>query len=249
MPRACELTDMTPIDRGQQNRRREHQREEDPRAVSWHRGEDGDAENHRADVLGRGRLEEVGATAGAVADVVAHQVGDDRRVARVVLGDAGLDLADEVGADVGGLGVDAAAKLGEQRDEAGAEAKADDQKRRGRRMRRTAVDRKSTVTPSKLSATTRKPETAPPRRAVVIASLRLCRAALAVRIFERTATYMPMKPDNPEASAPTRKAIAVRTPRWASRSTAPISARSTEVTSASNAIVVYCRRRKAIAPW
>ena len=79
--------------------------------------EDRDAEDHRADVLGGGRLEEVGAAAGAVADVVADEVGDDARVARVVLGDARLDLADEVGADVGGLGVDAAAELGEERHE------------------------------------------------------------------------------------------------------------------------------------
>ena len=91
---------------------------------------DGDAEDHGADVLGGRRLEEVGATAGAVADVVADEVGDDRRVARVVLGDAGLDLADQVGADVGGLGVDAAAELGEERHEAGAEAEADDQEGR-----------------------------------------------------------------------------------------------------------------------
>ena len=41
---------------------------------------------HRADDLRRDRLEEVGAAASAVADVVAHQVGDHRRVARVVLG-------------------------------------------------------------------------------------------------------------------------------------------------------------------
>ncbi len=86
----------------------------------------GDAQDHRADVLGGGRLEEVGAAAGAVADVVADEVGDDGRVARVVLGDAGLDLADEVGADVGRLGVDAAAELGEEGDEGGAEAEADD---------------------------------------------------------------------------------------------------------------------------
>ena len=91
---------------------------------------DGDAEDHRADVLGGGRLEEVGAAAGAVADVVADEVRDDAGVARVVLGDAGLDLADEVGADVGGLGVDAAAELGEEGDERGAEAEADDQERR-----------------------------------------------------------------------------------------------------------------------
>ena len=91
--------------------------------------EDGDTEDHRADVLGGRRLEEVGATAGAVADVVADEVRDDARVAGVVLGDALLDLADEVRADVGGLGVDAAAELGEQRDERGAEPEADDEER------------------------------------------------------------------------------------------------------------------------
>ena len=95
---------------------------------------DRDAEDHRADVLGGRRLEEVGTTTRAVADVVAHQVRDDRRVARVVLGDTGLDLADEVSADVGGLGVDTAAELGEQRHEAGAEAEADDQERRAGRV-------------------------------------------------------------------------------------------------------------------
>ena len=93
-------------------------------------GVDADAQDHRADVLGGGRFEQVRATAGAVADVVADEVGDDARVAGVVLGDALLDLADEVRADVGGLGVDAAAELGEQRDERGAEAEADDEERR-----------------------------------------------------------------------------------------------------------------------
>ena len=91
---------------------------------------DRDAQDHRADVLGGGRLEQVGAAAGAVADVVADEVRDDARVAGIVLGDALLDLADEVGADVGGLGVDAAAELGEQGDERGPEAEADDEERR-----------------------------------------------------------------------------------------------------------------------
>ena len=93
-------------------------------------GEDADAEDHRADVLGRGRFEEVRATTGAVADVVADEVRDDARVAGIVLGDALLDLADEVRADVRGLGVDAAAELGEERHERGAEAEADDEERR-----------------------------------------------------------------------------------------------------------------------
>ena len=52
-----------------------------------------------------------------------------------------LDLADEVGADVGGLGVDTAAELGEERHERRAEAEADDQERRlrdGHVRRRTS---------------------------------------------------------------------------------------------------------------
>ena len=70
-------------------------------------------------------LEEVGGHARAVADVVAHVVGDGRGVAGVVLGDARLDLADQVGADVGRLGEDAAADPHEQGEEGGAEPEAD----------------------------------------------------------------------------------------------------------------------------
>ncbi len=114
-------------DRGDQTEGAGQQREQDP-AQSEHRKER-DAQDHRADVLGRRGLEQVGPAAGAVADVVAHEVRDHRGIARVVLGDAGLDLADQVGADVGGLGVDAAAELGEERDEARAEAEADDLQR------------------------------------------------------------------------------------------------------------------------
>jgi hypothetical protein len=73
-----------------------------------------DRRDDRADV----RLEDVGAEAGDVADVVTDVVGDRGRVARVILGDAGLDLAHQVGADVGGLGVDAATHAREERDRA-----------------------------------------------------------------------------------------------------------------------------------
>ncbi len=111
------------------------EREEDPglRVRPAGRDRDGvhaDAQDHRADVLGRRRLEQVGTTTGAVTDVVADEVGDDAGVAGVILGDALLDLAHQVRADVGGLGVDAAAELGEQGHERGAEAEADDQERR-----------------------------------------------------------------------------------------------------------------------
>ena len=89
-------------------------------------GIEGGAEDHGANVFGGGGLEDVGTAAGAVADVVADEVRDDGWVAWVVFGDAGFDLADEVGADVGGLGVDAAAELGEESDERGTEAEADE---------------------------------------------------------------------------------------------------------------------------
>ena len=71
-------------------------------------------------------LEQVGGHAGAVAHVVAHVVGDGGGVAGVVLGDAGLDLAHQVGAHVGGLGEDAAAHPHEQGQQRGAEAEADE---------------------------------------------------------------------------------------------------------------------------
>ena len=83
-------------------------------------------QDHRADDRADEGLEEVGAHAGDVADVVTDVVGDDGGVAGVVLGNARLDLADEVGADVGGLGVDAAADTREQRDRGGAHREAGD---------------------------------------------------------------------------------------------------------------------------
>ena len=92
-----------------------------------------DPEQHHRDRGDRVRLEEVGRHARAVADVVADVVGDHGRVARVVLGDAGLDLPDEVGADVGGLRVDAAAESREHGDERAAEREPDEIAHRGLR--------------------------------------------------------------------------------------------------------------------
>ena len=113
-----------PDDRGDDRHAAEDQRvERDLRRVLGREGED--AEQHHGDRGDRVGLEQVGRHAGAVADVVAHVVGDHGRVARVVLGDAGLDLADDVGADVGALGEDAAAESGEDGDQRAAEAEAD----------------------------------------------------------------------------------------------------------------------------
>ena len=94
-------------------------------------GEEDRGQHHRRDHRHRVGLEQVGRHAGAIADVVADVVGDGRRVARIVLGNAGLDLADEVGADVGALGEDAAAETGEDRDQRGAEAERDQRVDRG----------------------------------------------------------------------------------------------------------------------
>ena len=98
---------------------RDEQGEDEPVGAEGRRAEDERGDEHH----GVG-LEEVGGHARAVADVVAHVVRDRRRIAGVVLGDARLDLADEVGADVSGLGEDAAADPHEHREERGAEAEA-----------------------------------------------------------------------------------------------------------------------------
>ena len=82
------------------------------------------AEDQRRDQGDGVGLEEVGGHTGAVADVVTDVVGDGGGVARVVLGDVVLDLADQVGAHVGGLGEDAAADPHEHRQQRGAEAEA-----------------------------------------------------------------------------------------------------------------------------
>ena len=106
------------------------------------RGAARDAEQHHGDRGDRIRLEQVGGHAGAVADVVADVVRDHGRVARVVLRDTRLDLADEVGADVGGLREDAAAETREDRDERAAEGEPEEiLDRRVRRVAEPAGER------------------------------------------------------------------------------------------------------------
>lgn len=57
----------------------------------------------------------VGSHTGHVAYVVAHVIGYRRRVARIVLGNAGLDLADQIGSDVGRFRIDTSADPREER--------------------------------------------------------------------------------------------------------------------------------------
>ena len=110
-------------DRRDDGRAAQHERIED--AVGPHLVDHQGSEHHgRDDGHGVG-LEQVGRHAGAVADVVAHVVGDHRGVARVVFRNAGFDLAHEVGADVRPLGEDAAAQPREDRDERRTEGESD----------------------------------------------------------------------------------------------------------------------------
>ena len=85
-------------------------------------GEKDRRQYHGGDRGHRIGLEQIGGHAGAVADIVADVVGDGGGVARIVLGDPGLDLADQIATDVSALGEDAAAKTGEDRNERGSEA-------------------------------------------------------------------------------------------------------------------------------
>ena len=89
--------------------------------MSCHEG----TKQHRRDDRDRVGLEKIGGHTGAITDVVTDIVGDDARVAGIVLGNSDFDFADEVGADVGALSKDTAAKPGEDRYQRAAESKAD----------------------------------------------------------------------------------------------------------------------------
>ena len=111
-------------------------------------------------------LEQVGGHAGAVTDVVADVVGDGGGVARVVLGDALLDLADQVGADVGGLGEDAAADTHEHGEQRGAEAEALEHAAARGPCRASTT----TAAPNRPRPTVNMPATPPVRNAMRMAS-------------------------------------------------------------------------------
>ncbi len=104
---------------------RDDQREDDGQVAEQPHDLADRAESHCGDDGTDIALEEVCAHACNVADVVADIIGDNSGVAGVVLGDACLDLADEVGADVGRLGVDTAADTRKQSDRACAEGEAE----------------------------------------------------------------------------------------------------------------------------
>ena len=84
------------------------------------------AQNHDRDDAGYVGVKDVSTHSCHVTDVIADIVGDHSGVARVVLRQAQLDLAHQVGADVCRFGIDPAAGLGQQGQRAGAKAKAED---------------------------------------------------------------------------------------------------------------------------
>ena len=154
-------------DRGQHADGPGGHREDEAERRGWPpmRLEGGDAEDDRGDEGDLVALEQVGGHAGAVAHVVAHVVGDGGRVAGVVLGDAGLDLAHQVGADVGRLGEDAAADPQEQGQQRAAEAEADEDGRAG-----VLEDHDDDVAPSRPRPTVNMPATPPVRKATLRAA-------------------------------------------------------------------------------
>ena len=85
------------------------------------------------------------------------------------------------------------------------------------------------------------PVTVPPLKATESAGASPDLAASAVRTFERTATFMPMKPVSPESTAPIRKPIATFQPR--SDVHVPATPIRMKTTTATPAMVVYWRFR------
>ena len=103
------------------NERKSQQRGNDAYAVDEH-GEEHDVDvraahglvaNGTDDQCSAGRLgngtEQVGAHARDVTHVVTHVVGDNGRIARIIFGNTGFDLAHKVSTDVSGLRVDTTA--------------------------------------------------------------------------------------------------------------------------------------------
>src|SRR2546421_10438537 len=86
-------------------------------------------EDHGADIFSGCRLKEIGSSAGAIADIIADEIGNDCGVARIVLRNSGFDLSDEIGSDIGGFRINSAAKLCKQRYKTRAESVADNEQR------------------------------------------------------------------------------------------------------------------------
>ena len=83
------------------------------------------ADEDAADQADGVSFEDIGRHPGAVADVIADVVRDGGGVARIIFLEVLLDFSDQIRADVGGLGVNAAAEAGEDADQGTAKGEAD----------------------------------------------------------------------------------------------------------------------------
>jgi len=90
--------------------------------------------------------------------------------------------------------------------------------------------------------------TAPPLKATPSAGPSPPRAASAVRTLARTDTFIPMNPAAADATAPMRNPIAAFQPSRLESTACPSRAITTNSTTATPAMIVYCRRRYAWAP-
>ena len=106
-----------------------HQREYEPLAVARHRSQ-GQAQyqaGHDGDLV---RLKDVRRHAGAIADVVTHQVGNHGRIARIVLFQALFHFAHQIRTHVGRLRKNTTAHAHKQRQQRAAKTKAQQRIRR-----------------------------------------------------------------------------------------------------------------------
>src|SRR3989338_8047086 len=83
-------------------------------------------EKHRRDRRDRVGLEKIRRHSGAIADVVADIVRDDRGISRIIFGDASFHFSDKVSADISRFGENTAAQTREDRDQTCAESEADE---------------------------------------------------------------------------------------------------------------------------
>jgi hypothetical protein len=200
------------------------------------------AQHHGGDQRHGIGLKQVGGHAGAVAHVVAHVVGDHGRVARVILGDAGFHLAHQVGAHVGALGEDAAAQARKDGDQGRAEGKADQrvqQRGEGLAVGRDAAGREEPVKAGHAQQAQAHHQHAGDGAAAEGHVQRRANALggglRGAHIGPHRDTFMPMKPQAPDSTAPITKPMAVLPSR-----NKPISTASTTPTMA---MVLYCRAR------